>query len=444
MGKDRANIDLLFRNGLRDYEVLPPAEVWDNIHPTVSKRSSNVFLKAAAFALICSLTFLAYFLTSTGPVRNDLVSDFYISLDDPVRVPINIEDSVRVPISTYSPSPLMPVLTPEIILYNEEIMLPEQGIMFSEGSDDLLFVVNDLTIPAIRGTQTSPDYSINKENELNISFPDFGQNDNSGYLSPFNSYSQNRWTLSAMASPTYFSNFGAENSDAENKMSFSEHAVVSYSGGLNFSYRINKRFSIQTGLYYASLDRRVDGIYSYSGFAGHNDAKGDHTFEVMTTSGPLYSQNSDVYLMETEQGNRIVKGYASSIVDPEKANLSYITSSITQNFSYLQMPLVVRYKFIDKVVDFNIMGGVSYDFLVENTAYASAGNTKYEVGKTMGLNTLTFSSSLGMGMEYNFSDKISLNLEPTFRYYVNPFNQPGRLNIHPYSFGIFSGFSYKF
>jgi len=28
-----ANIDLVFRNGLRDYEVHPPAELWDNIHP---------------------------------------------------------------------------------------------------------------------------------------------------------------------------------------------------------------------------------------------------------------------------------------------------------------------------------------------------------------------------------------------------------------------------
>jgi hypothetical protein len=428
MDEGRANIDLLFRNGLRDYEVLPPAEVWDNIHPSVSKRSSTVFLKAVAFAIISSLTFLAYFLTSTGPVRNDLVSDFYINLNDPVCIPFK----------TYSVDPvLMPVAAPENILPEEEAIFTEEEV------DDFLRIVNDLTINANQGSRTSTDYRINKEKELNITFPDFLPGSESGYLSPVTSYNQNRWTLSAMASPTYFSNFGAENSDAEKKMSFSEHSVISYSGGLSFSYRINKRFSIQTGLYYASLDRRVDGIDSYSGFRGHNDAKGDHTFEVMTTSGPLYSENADVYLMEAGQDNRIVKGYASNIVDPEKANLSYITSSITQNFSYLQMPLVVRYKFIDKVLDFNVIGGVSYDFLLENSAFATAGNTKYDVGKTMGLNTLTFSSSLGMGMEYNFSDKVSLNLEPTFRYYVNPFNQPG-LNIHPYSFGIFTGFSYKF
>jgi len=66
------------------------------------------------------------------------------------------------------------------------------------------------------------------------------------------------------------------------------------------------------------------------------------------------------------------------------------------------------------------------------------------VGRTEGLNPFTISSSLGMGMEYSISDKVSLNLEPTFRYYLNPFTQIPGLKTHPYSFGVFSGLSYKF
>jgi hypothetical protein len=49
-----------------------------------------------------------------------------------------------------------------------------------------------------------------------------------------------------------------------------------------------------------------------------------------------------------------------------------------------------------------------------------------------------------MGMEYNISGKLSLNLEPTFRYYLNPFSVTTGTFIHPYSFGIFSGVMYKF
>jgi opacity protein-like surface antigen len=98
---------------------------------------------------------------------------------------------------------------------------------------------------------------------------------------------------------------------------------------------------------------------------------------------------------------------------------------------------------VDKTLDFNIVGGISSNLLVSNTVSAGTG-VKYQVGETQGLNNITFSSSLGMGMEYNFSDKLSLNLEPTFRYYFNPFGSITGINIHPVSFGIFSGFSYRF
>jgi hypothetical protein len=69
---------------------------------------------------------------------------------------------------------------------------------------------------------------------------------------------------------------------------------------------------------------------------------------------------------------------------------------------------------------------------------------KYPIGETKGLNPISLSSTLGMGMEYNFSKNLSLNFEPTFRYYLNPFNDIVGSKIHPYSFGIFSGVSYKF
>jgi len=57
---------------------------------------------------------------------------------------------------------------------------------------------------------------------------------------------------------------------------------------------------------------------------------------------------------------------------------------------------------------------------------------------------ISFSSSVGMGMEYSFSGNFSFNLEPTLRYYINPFSPVAGVKIHPYSFGLFSGLIYKF
>ena len=108
------------------------------------------------------------------------------------------------------------------------------------------------------------------------------------------------------------------------------------------------------------------------------------------------------------------------------------------------MPVLMRYKLIDKAVDFNLIGGLSSNMLVGNSAYTMVNGSKYIIGETEGLNKFTVSSLFGLGMEYNLSDKFSLNIEPTMRYYMNQFTGATSSNVHPYSFGIFSGVSYKF
>jgi hypothetical protein len=62
MDERRANIDLAFRNGLRDYEVLPPPDVWNGIDSRIKRRvNSAYYMRAAAFlAIAMTLSVLAY------------------------------------------------------------------------------------------------------------------------------------------------------------------------------------------------------------------------------------------------------------------------------------------------------------------------------------------------------------------------------------------------
>jgi len=53
MDEKEAKIDLVFRNGLKDYEVLPPPEVWDSISPAVRKQQrAYIILRAAAMIAV--------------------------------------------------------------------------------------------------------------------------------------------------------------------------------------------------------------------------------------------------------------------------------------------------------------------------------------------------------------------------------------------------------
>jgi hypothetical protein len=253
----------------------------------------------------------------------------------------------------------------------------------------------------------------------------------------------NRWSVAAMASPTYYPRFKSGDDELTKQIMASEQSQVSYSGGVAFSYMISKKLSIQSGLYYSSVGQEVNGINSFLGFQKYDYTKGDHNFEVLTSSGTIYTSNMDVFLLD-RAGERVLTRYSNDIFDPVKSNLQYLNNSLHQSFSYIEMPVILRYKVVDRTLDVNVIGGLSYNLLVNNSVYTMIDGGRYTVGKTDGLNPMMFSSSIGMGMEYNLSEKISLNFEPTFRYFLNPFSGIPNVKIHPYSIGVFSGLSYKF
>jgi hypothetical protein len=255
---------------------------------------------------------------------------------------------------------------------------------------------------------------------------------------------QERWSLGAIASPTFYSRIGGSDDVSVQQMKSSEQAQISYTGGIAFYYKLSKRFSIQSGVYYSSVGQEVSGINSFSGFQQYDMTKGTRNFEVLTTNGTVYTNNADVFLLADGGGDRVLTSYTIDQFDPVKANLQYLNNSLQQNFSFVELPILIRYKFVDRTIDLNLIGGISYNMLVGNNVYTYIGGDKYTIGKTEGLSPISFSSSIGMGMEYSFSQSFSLNLEPTFRYYLDPFNPLEGSRMHPYSFGLFSGLRYKF
>ena len=67
------NIDIVFRNGLKNFEVLPPSDLWDSIqsHPCHVHRNKRIgYSIAAAIALLMTLSMAVSFLVrkpvSTG------------------------------------------------------------------------------------------------------------------------------------------------------------------------------------------------------------------------------------------------------------------------------------------------------------------------------------------------------------------------------------------
>ncbi|MGD0582454.1 MAG: hypothetical protein ABR974_05855 [Bacteroidales bacterium] len=436
-----SNIDLVFRNGLQEFEILPPQEVWDSIRPSIARKKPAVsYLRAAAFiGLTLTAGAATYFISGT-------IAD---NFNGPA---ITLNQDAR-PEGKYIPylAPVKPVLPVTQALAENTQVTPQQevenqgpslqydlrrdGTLTLAGMKRTLFSSQKKTL-FINNRGISPSSVISYMNGTTLNY-DVAQNGAS-------SSHKKRWTVGASISPTYYSKFDAGNPDPDKNLGGSEKAAMSYSSGFSFAFSVNKRFSIQMGLYYNSLNQEIDGVKSYSGFTSYNTSKGADNFTVETSNGTIVSRNSDIFLANGNSVNRVTSNFSGDVFDPGKAGLDYINSSIYQNFNYLEVPFVLRYKLIDRTIGMNLVGGISYNQLLNNSAYSVADGNKYYIGSTEGLYPVTLSSSFGVGMEYNFTKKLSLNLEPTFKYFLTPMTGQAGSSMHPYTFGIMSGLFLKF
>jgi hypothetical protein len=443
MNELKANIDLAFRNGLKDYEVLPPPDVWNCIDGRLTKKIRPAyFMRAAAFlAIAMTMSVLAYWWVgkTSGMADNNV-----LALNEESSLPVTAANAtLPVPQKREVSGYTSHIVNTDV--QNTEVISPSPAdenfgsIVLKMPETNLRIPLNTASMSIIHHQSAFNELPANAISIDNVSL------EYQDYLADNNTADKtSRWSIAALATPTYYGTINSGSDDLSKQIMATEKPVVSYTGGVSLSYKVNKRLSIQSGLFYSSVGQELDGINSFAGFQKYDNTKGDHNFAVLTTNGTVYTNNPDVFLFADGNNDRIITAFNKDVFDPQKASLDYINNTMKQSFSYLELPVFLRYKVIDKTVDFNLIGGLSYNLLVNNSVYTVIDGNKYMIGTTEGLNMFSISSSLGMGMEYNFSSKLSLNLEPTFRYYMNSFNNVNGSHFHPYSFGIFSGVSYKF
>jgi len=443
MVKKDSNIDVLFRDGLSNIEFLPPESVWDTIEPVIRKKNSRglFFRIAAGIAVLTSLGLMAYFLSGNIITDGDdpELTEFSYNLStlfDASYIDIAVEAHDNSPLAENS---FLPDASPEMLAavsvtdndYNSGNRV--DGPVLNHQTIDLQY--NTLDNTTLRFAELPDEVPAKNEYEF-VLVPEMVP------VEPADERKQRRWELGAMVSPTYLSTNLRTANEVLRQVNDNESPVLSYSGGFSVSYKMSGRLSIQTGLYYSSLGRKVQGVTSYSGFAPFASSKSGIIFGVETSSGTIASTNKDIYLAD-RQANRIDGYYSVDNFDPLKSSLVPFGNQLRQNFEYLQVPLIIRYKLIDRKIDFNILGGMAYNFLIGNQTWAmNDDGLKILLGSTEGVDNLLLSSSLGMSLEYELSKSLSLNLEPEVRYFLNTGGDLGSGN--PYTFGVFSGMQFKF
>lgn len=238
-----------------------------------------------------------------------------------------------------------------------------------------------------------------------------------------------KWNIKPQLAPLFYnsmsegspidSQFAGNSKEYDNDLSY----------GIGINYALNDRISIRTGVNTVNLNYRTNDIQFYAAL----DRQTPNIAASTSSSANIVVQNAGI------APSSPVEGIVADQVVAEK-----FSGSLVQKMGYIEVPLEMSYKLLNKRFGIDIIGGVSTLFLNENNvSVVSTQGYRSDVGEAENLNNVHFSTNVGVGFKYRFWKSFEANFEPMFKYQVNTFsNNAG--NFRPYFIGLYSGLSFSF
>ena len=249
---------------------------------------------------------------------------------------------------------------------------------------------------------------------------------------------QNRWSIAPNVAPVYFSSLGEGSSMHKEFNENSKSSDVNMSFGLTGSYAISKKLKIRAGVNSVNLNYTTSDVFAYTGA----DAVARSSSAQMTNA----DVNHGVQNIDFKDGLQSVSFISAKMNRRESTADMFnvkVTGDIDQRFSFIEVPLELEYKVLDKKFGINVIGGFSTFFLNNNEVYADLDGVSTLIGEANNITSTSFSANFGLGLDYSLSEQWNINLEPTFKYQINTFNNTSG-NFKPFIVGVYTGLSFKF
>lgn len=240
-----------------------------------------------------------------------------------------------------------------------------------------------------------------------------------------------KWSIGAMVAPVYYNSLGEGSPIHPSFAANSKSGQVNMSYGLSVAYAVSKKISVRTGINKVDYGYATDDVEFSSSL---NAVSG----QIANIDYAPPSEN--VFMSSKANGNTFRPSMALDAITPE--NLSR-AGSMSQQLGYVEVPVEMDYALLDKRFGINLVGGLSTLFLVDNSISLSSGELTTEIGSANNLNSVNFSTNVGLGVHYKLTPRVHLNVEPVFKYHLNTFtNSSG--NFQPFTLGVYSGLNYRF
>lgn len=404
--RDFKNIDRLYQENLKDFEVFPPNKSWNAIEKrlvtTSKKRRIPIWIKISSVAALFLLLFTVgtvYFIPENDfnnkSLPNQIDKEELIDKKDNSNVITSVNNSNSIDKKTSISEPVLDQeeKVPNLNYQTEKII--------SDNSEESTFNKKVLNKYLLTDTSNLPLQKA-KNNEVSKK-----------------EITSSRFTVATIFAPIYFNSFGdGSGVDAQ----FKDNPTLgslSYSYGVKFAYQLNKRFSLQSGINLINLGYKTNNVYVTPGVAivGFSNL----------SSSPILARSGNTSKTNDE---------ATGSADSNKGSLS-------QHFGYIEIPVEIKYNVANGKIGVNIVGGFSTLLLNSDEVFIEINNFSQSLGSSNNLRSINFSGNIGIDVDYSIRKNLFINVSPMFKIHTNTFSKNAG-SLQPYYIGVYTGLNYKF
>ena len=394
--RDFKNIDRIFQENLKDFEVFPPNKAWSAIEKKLDtqpvKKPVPFWVKIASIAALFVLFF------SVGTIY--LLPEAKFSKNFLLNRIIN-SDSIS---DNNSEKPE----NKEVKKINKDINENKQKL--TNNSKD-----TKLTSTEFENENISFEESATSKKQLtkflltdNSEFPVKKTQKNNANIK------STKFTIATIFAPIYINSLGGGSSVDSQFRDNSTSGNSSYSYGVKFAYQLNSKFSVQSGVNLINLGITTNDIYINSSVAilGFSNL----------SANPLVARNE---------------------VINKNNSLNLNKGSLNQVFGYIEIPVELKYSVTDGKFGVNLVGGFSTLLLNKDEVFIETNDFSQSLGSSNNLRSVNFSGNIGVDIDYLIHKNLYINVSPMFKMQTNTFSKNSG-SIQPYYLGVYTGLNYKF
>jgi|GEM_PF-1628242 len=467
------NIDELFRDRFSNFEVEPPERVWQNVSKTISSGpgiNPGWMMKGGIWGLsvvVILLSVLSYYQVSRIPAWLTRTADREITTFYAPAVP-PVEYAVRADIT--APENAAPTIDISGTTSAERqetglVEIPAGDTPATQNMMEESNKVPGITSPVDNEKQPEPAVTQSHPDQTTVSanarvlYPDLALLSTRGFDGRFYASLPNPGFRN-LFSDRFTASLGTRN---WNKTFFGVSAPLSsrdygmkpeWFVGLSFTPELIYHPSDESSPKH-SFAIELNSTYLFRGFfvqggvgvaLSNDNAACSVDFERYEYLG---SYEDLIEITFDTTGGNVVPIYHTQTLEVYDSIRHVSISQAKNRYTYLQIPLLFGMNRDLRKISWSVKAGPSISFLVhEGTPDL---DLPYRDIRVISLeNSLPqriehfWQALFALGISYKLSNTVSLNIEPTFKYYINSaYERPYMTTRHPYSLALRTGFTLK-